>query len=370
MDQITIECIIVLLLFLICCLFSISKNNNSNRENSLIGKDVSTILKAFCCIFIVLHHYSLRYTDFALFPFFRDIGGFFSLTCFMVLSAYGITKAEMYKPTNISSFVKKRFLKIMIPLWVSTLLAGIAYYFIGASDLSEDFTADGRLNKYFQIIGEHNLTIRNCIELFFCVDLIDGVLWYVQVTILSYLTFLLSKTIFSVVRKKLKCFFLYVSIIVSLYVLFKKADIAPMYYMNLWGLILGTGMALYEKQLVKYKYKAYLYLIVLSNIYLFPFLVSERYLAHFESANLALLVIFGLNEVFKKYSVRAHSTLVLLSSLSYMIYLLHIKVLSIEWYYFGWISVLCPLILIVIVAYPLQSICSAISGKFDKIFLK
>lgn len=55
-----IDYLIVLLLLTVAVLASFKIQKVDSSDEGFISKDFSALLKAICCVFIILHHYSLR----------------------------------------------------------------------------------------------------------------------------------------------------------------------------------------------------------------------------------------------------------------------------------------------------------------------
>lgn len=350
-----VEYTIICLLFVLIAYKSIEKRDKIVSD-TLISLDVSNFLKALCCIVIILHHYALRVHILPTKSLWANFGGFFSLTCFIILSAYGITKVELKNPANFVIFFKKRFLKIYIPVTITTILFIFVYLLIEADNITVEDVLAARGNAYFVLIGSKLAHWNDYLEMILLTDLIDGALWYVQVTLIAYFIFFISKSFFPLTNRKLPFFILYSILISALFMFFYLFDFPPCYYMNLWGLIIGTGVALYEKELLNKKIRSYIMVVFFSNLFLIPFLFWQKYLYHYLASNISIISIFILNEYFRSFTIKRDSLLLLLSTLSLYIYLVHTKILTIEWYYCGFISVLFPIFVIVVLAYILYRI--------------
>lgn len=107
--------IIIEFIFIFFLLFLFVKNSYVRQysaqmqETVIISPDTSQVLKAVCCIIIVLHHFALRRQDITVLKPISMGGGNFALPIFFILSAYGIAKSELHKPINkFTGFLKKR----------------------------------------------------------------------------------------------------------------------------------------------------------------------------------------------------------------------------------------------------------------------
>ena len=141
-------------------------------------------------------------------------------------------------------------------------------------------------------------------------------------------------------------------------------DFPAHYYRNLWVLVLGLWVALYENEILKKslenKMGPYFIVNVLMILWVFITSSGDKYYVIF--VNLGFFSILLSNELFKKFSLKRNSMILYLAGISYYIYLIHDKVLTITWWYFGYISS----ILIVIVCL----ILSIITNRFVNYVLR
>lgn len=109
------EYLVVLALFVLFLKFSLAKEDSCQKKSSiLIGIQTSTLLKAFCCILIICHHYALR-TDGGIIRRITAMGGgTFALVVFLLLSSYGIAESEKRKPTDFKQFLFNNTLLILM----------------------------------------------------------------------------------------------------------------------------------------------------------------------------------------------------------------------------------------------------------------
>lgn len=121
-------------------------------------------------------------------------GGTFALVVFLLLSSYGIAESEKRKPTDFKQFLFKRCRKIVVPYLVITIVAIIVYWFIGAY-ASTDVLFKNRVSQAFVELGQQGLIISDVLRYLVGLKTFDGAMWFVGVTLYSYLAFGLSKTI-------------------------------------------------------------------------------------------------------------------------------------------------------------------------------
>lgn len=142
-----------------------------------LSKDASTCLKGLACLLIVLHHWCARLNGIGYSNLLIDMislrGGVAGVALFFFLSSYGLTRSQIKHKDGFLPFLKKRFLKVIIPLLVTNLLWFVVRY-----------EGHGFLYSLLQILNIH--------------DLLDGVTWFCNVIIVCYLLFyisLLAKTL-------------------------------------------------------------------------------------------------------------------------------------------------------------------------------
>lgn len=336
-----------------CFIFFFSKKNktacpisvDATESGSLISKETSSFFKALCCVVIVLHHFALRCENgWLVTRFFAIGGGSFSLPIFFILSSYGITKSELKNGTNLTSFIKKRFLKILIPFWIINFITVLTYGLISPKDLLLEELAVHRINPNFVLAGSASIVekVKMCIGL---VE-IDGAMWFVYVILISYAAFFISKSIFSIKKTPKKFLSLYTLIIILSGVCFYVLDFPAHYWRNLWSLVLGCVLVSYDLTQNK---KNYLLILIMANCYFLIYMAFTHDIFYVFFANVALILLLVANIMFKK-GVKYNKAIVALSASSYWVYLIHIKVLTLEWFVWGYNDVILPLIAIIAIS--------------------
>lgn len=72
--------------------------------------------------------------------------------------------------------------------------------------------------------------------------------------------------------------------------------------------------------------------------------------------NVAFVFLWLNNRLFCRFSLRKGNFITMLAGISYMVYLIHIKVLTIEWWYIGYKTLLLSLAVIVLLSYLFSKI--------------
>lgn len=354
MNILDIEILIIISCFIVIAITSL--RGGRVYCNSLIYPETSSLLKAFCCIVIIVHHFSLRADGGIIRRFFSMGGGTFSLVIFLLLSSYGIAMSERTHPTTLAKYFKKRIWKLLKPYILITAVAIVIYAIIGA-DVPSDVLATNRVSQAFGDIGQHKANIIDIFYYFIGVKTFDGAMWFVGVTLYSYIAFGLSKSISKdLVQRRAKknsifaCYCLFIALFALITM---KLDFLAHYYRNLWALPLGLWLALYGNKIRKFTVVKKIITLFIINciIILWLRMTSEGNIFYIVFSNIALISVWLCNRLFDRYSFEADNLIVLLAGLSYYVYLIHIKVLTIEWWYIGYKTLLLPLVLILILSF-------------------
>ena len=353
------EYLVVLALFVLFLKLSLAKEVSSPPKSSiLIGFQTSALLKAFCCILIVCHHYALRTDGGVIRRITAMGGGTFALVVFLLLSSYGIAESEKRKPTDFKQFLFKRCGKILVPYFVITIVSIIGYWLIGAY-ASTDVLFKNRVSQAFVELGQQGLIVSDVLKYIVGLKTFDGAMWFVGVTLYSYLAFGLSKTICyklgggNLEGAKSSLMLNYCLLLIVFATLTYCLDFPAHYYRNLWALVLGLWLSLYGNLLSGYSVKHRLLILIFINVLIYVWLriTKSGDIIYLFFANLGLVSLWLCNQLFHRYSLKKGNFITFLAGMSYMVYLIHIKVLTIEWWYIGYKTLLLPLVVIVVLSY-------------------
>lgn len=366
MSIIVIENLLVFLFFVILFLLSLKKRSAKVCNDGQISPETSTALKAFCCILIIMHHYAMRVHGGFLGAVLAVGGGNFSLSIFLLLSAYGITKSEYKNSLGLEEFVNKRVKRVFIPYAIWITIFFIIYWLIGAAP-DADAMKQGRVTPSFSDIGSHQIGVIHYFRYLFGMDSFCGHLWFVGVTLYNYLAFFLSKNLFSLKSEKTKCFFTYCILIVLFGIVTMVFQFPAHYWRNLWALVLGLFIALFEGYLKKLPRLKLIIMYVLGNILVtaYLYITHSGNIEYILFANLGIFSIILLNVLFQKYTIEKGSFIALLAVLSYSIYIVHGMLLTLEWWYIGFQS----LTLIVVSSIALAYVYERIQSYFKRLKL-
>ncbi len=127
-------------------------NKKDATGKFFFSKDYTTILKGFCCIFIVIGHAPIEYKNSiqdALSSF-----GFVRVTLFFILSGYGISLCADKKNGYMKTFWRNRLASLLIPGLLVNILALFVYSII---ENGFDFSHLVYINPYIYVLLQYYL---------------------------------------------------------------------------------------------------------------------------------------------------------------------------------------------------------------------
>lgn len=92
-----------------------------------LSKSVSNAIKIMAAVLVMLSHYSQyicanNLSDSLIFSIISSLGGYLGVALFFFLSGYGLMESEKNSHLNAIKFLKKRLLKVYLPVISVTLL--------------------------------------------------------------------------------------------------------------------------------------------------------------------------------------------------------------------------------------------------------
>lgn len=354
------ETVVVLAIAIFAFIVSLEQRNDGiHAVESIIPIDASLSLKALACIIIVCHHFALRSS-------FQpegvenilQIGGNCALCIFLILSSYGITKSESLHPPVFKEFLFRRMAKILIQFWVVTAFVIVVAMSLPMSYIP-DFDTEKVTPNFFKI-SCGVMPLWKIPLLFTGAVSINPHMWFVCVITFSYFLFFLIKKTVGLERKGM-CVAVYIVGMVLFSVVCRQIHYPAHYWRNLWALVLGFYLALYEKDMMSTKARVLLLLAVV-ELYLLSYTMfsNDNVDSYMLNANIAMLAIVIFASLFRRVSLRPRSAVVCFSSLSYLVYLLHGSIFNVQWYLWGHRSLAFVLVVSVICAmllkYPIDYI--------------
>ena len=276
-----------------------------------LSKNTTNLLKFLCAILIMLHHYAQYVcandlSDNIIYHILSSQCGFIGVIVFFYLSGYGLMESENKKHLDLVQFIKRRLLKIYLPVVVVSVLWLPLYY--DMNDVVLDFQ---KIGTYRDIATDIFLGMGQ-----------DNILWFVKILIFLYITFYILTTI------KAKT---YLSIITSFTLTIGICWFAIEAFgwyavISIPAFWIGVITSMYNNKAIK-KSNIYIYILtffIIESAILFN--VSRSLLIH-STINYAILVCMII--FFSKIKCDIPNTKIIgiLGIISYDIYLVHGKVL-------------------------------------------
>lgn len=290
-----------------------------------MNRTITDITKFICCILIFIHHFYLRN------PIVYSLG-YIACTIFFFLSAFGVYSSLERKPQNFYLFVKSKVKRIIFPV----LLVNIIFLTITSPILGINYKIPiFRVfcdNISFLPVNPYNLvgSILGFIK-------IDSVTWFIDVLIIAYLFIWGLFRIHSKVSKNLIILLGYITILLG-----GIFNLEPYYIIDTFGIALGLLYAINKNRidsfLCKYRIEKYVTLVILSFLVTFEYfykdIIQFRFLLLIELGYVLLSVIMviyaGMYTKYQKLHIPA-----LLGSISFFIYLVHVKIACIIYCSYG-----------------------------------
>lgn len=268
----------------------------------------------------------------------------------------------MRRKSNVLVFVKHRVWKILKPYFIVVALIMLVYRAIGADYPLGELCAY-RVPESFVLIGQNRVNIMGYFSFLINGKSLSPHLWFVESILLSYVLFFIAKSIFDINEQKTKLFIIYSVMlsIIGLMLIQMKDSIFPYitFTRHIPVMILGLFLALFEEKILSLKREQLFLLYFVLNVCLGLFYqITEGFSFNIIYVNYALLSIWLVNQIMRCYTLKEGCPIIFLSSLSYVIYLIHSTILTIEWWYFGFCSCLFVVFFSVLFAHVYRCICN------------
>ena len=188
-------------------------------EGIYLDRHLTDLTKFLCCIMVALHHYSQyalsnNISHNIVYRLFSTQGGYLGVGIFFFLSGYGLIKSDLLNHLSFFSFIKKRLIKVYIPvLLVTTMWLPTRSYFLKESIEWQDIAG---------ILWNWK----------------DAVLWFIRTILELYIVFYL----YSFIRIKFKtqtkrlilCFsFFIISVIIAIYTESLHTLSTPLFFLGI-----------------------------------------------------------------------------------------------------------------------------------------
>lgn len=234
-------------------------------------------------------------------------------------------------------------MKILLPFWIVNIITMLIYRTIGAG-CSLDVLQPARVHEAFVMIGQRDYSFMQYVMSALGVYSIDRAMWFVYIVIYSYGAFLISKTVFNIDTETIKVALVYISFIVILYTVLFYLNAPIHQYRSLWALALGMVLFVVEKMGIGKIIQVTIFALAF-GIFILPTALSERNIILCAFAFLVPLSIVLVNPLFCHIHLKDKSVIELLALSSYVMYLVHCKFLTLEWWYMGYKSALLVVLL-------------------------
>ncbi len=210
-----------------------------------------------------------------------------------------------------------------------------------------------QINKMFVEISSHRATLLDCLSCFVGIKSINVSLWFVGVTAFQYVAFGLAKSIFSLREQRILVLQFY-ALLLALFGFATYLLAFPAHYWhNLWVLVVGLAVALYEKELLAKGLICKIFLWVGVNIFAFVYITLTRSagILYMGAVNVGFFIMCGVESLFSHRTLKKGSAIAWLGSLSYFVYLVHYYLFPIEWCIVGYLSIILTVSACVLVAW-------------------
>ena len=161
-------------LFSIVLIGAILLTLKKRNEEGVLGPETTTELKGYSMLAIVFSHvgYFLSANSQFLFPL--SIAGGVAVNFFFLLSGFGLTVSMLKKQVSALEFYKRRFVKIIIPLWLTLIVWYILDFFI----LHISYSASSIVQSFFGMFSSSDIF-----------HAVNSSLWFITPLFFFYLIF-------------------------------------------------------------------------------------------------------------------------------------------------------------------------------------
>ena len=277
----------------------------------------TTNLKAIACIFIFLHHYYTQSEGCV------QVFGFWMVSVFFLLSAYGLTKSLISREICFLDYCKKRLVKVLVPY----LLVNVIVILLCRGRIPV-FNSAQPVACFME-----NSNILDILYYAFGIKMMDGVMWFVN-TILLFYVFLYFIKYFKTSLNKLLYITLVTLIYIATFIVMNKHFYS---YASILCFPIGTYIALYEDRLRLLMSRLGGVKMVLFTMLWIVFILGGIYVANVHTRFFTKMVVifaftiinsfmcFRLSKTFLAKNVPILSWI---GGISYEFYLVHMKFIS------------------------------------------
>lgn len=197
-----------------------------NRDYDLMSKEDTLAFKGIFSIVVILHHVSQIENTIPYIHHFANFG-MYAVSFFFFISAYGMTKqVKLNREKYLKGFFKKRFLKLLLPIFVVTVLHIVVNILV--------FKSEYTLNSIFNIYKNGSSLINNG--------------WYLNSILVIYLIFYIS---FKMTKNQNLSYIIFTILTISYILVLKNIGFGIWWYNSMIGMIFGMYFEIFEGKIKK-----------------------------------------------------------------------------------------------------------------------
>ena len=197
-----------------------------NRDYDLMSKEDTLAFKGIFSIVVILHHVSQIENTIPYIHHFANFG-MYAVSFFFFISAYGMTKqVKLNREKYLKGFFKKRFLKLLLPIFVVTVLHIVVNILV--------FKSEYTLNSIFNIYKNGSSLINNG--------------WYLNSILVIYLIFYLS---FKITKNQNLSYIIFTILTIGYILVMKNIGFGIWWYNSMIGMIFGMYFEIFEGKIKK-----------------------------------------------------------------------------------------------------------------------
>jgi len=332
---------IYLLVYLIIPILLLYKVKIHTYNDAFLSKKNTDILKGLCILVIIFHHVSKAMPLPGLLSPFQNFG-YLGVSIFFFLSGYGLIFSSLRKSDYFKDFFSKRISRVLIPyITLNLIVLGIEYLFFN------------KVYSYTDIIL-YAIGIK----------MIDSAMWYINATVLLYIAFFLS---FRYLSGK------HAIVVLFGYTLIYCATCTGLHLDSYWhnaifcfpiGVYIGRNYCTFERSINKIVKHYWLAIIGIWIPFLVLYLINNTSFGHkyyFTGSSTIASIFFVFFIISLLIKIQFNSIAIgLVGSLSYEMYLVHMKVLSVYFKTFNGNNIFVYILLVILVSLILKEIVKSV----------
>lgn len=311
-----IDYMLLTLLVILLTLSSFKKRKIPLPFSFSLDRGLVTVIKGVSCILILMsHHFTLNFVNHAPWTYPMIVGNHAShvaLALFVFLSGYGVTMSYNKKQLPFGTYFKARVWKVYKPLLLVCMTCTLMYFLLPSKSIEELITLKLPLDIYylhhFDVTQSWNILLHTL----GCFD------WFVYCISFFYIIFWLSACVAKKIRMEHTYILLVFMILYSMIAIPLFGESHAHYYRLPWAFWLGNFVC--SKEINK-KYAILLLGVVVLTWIPQGVIMMRSYMF----AICCIVITFILNRYYVIKSQGTGSLMLLLGTVSYFYYLIHIR---------------------------------------------